>query len=429
MSDTTNRGNNREAIQLDMLEFLVSPQVQVTATQLAHLNFPDDATNALLTLRKQYTPEQAGALLALVRLRQNAQEKFPDAARLYFTQDALEQATAYPIAAYRAEKLHKLAPPGAILDLGSGIGGDTLALARRRHVHAFEQDPLRCALLRANVTALGLDAQITVHNADWYSALADDRLPPAVGAFLDPPRRAEGRRLMRLGQILPTWAPIRALLSRVGRVCLKLMPGIDDAEIPADAAVEFISHAGVCKESNLWLGLDIRESAGQETGGRQASVPARLAAVHTAENWHTLAASGRQPPIGPLEAGQVLYEPDPAVIRAGPFDELCRDLNLHLFDAQIAYLMSNTPGAKPVATPFATVFQIEEVHPYALKLLNARVQALGIGTVELKKRGVPFAPESLRGRIKLVSGGRAAVVFFTRRGNTRLMLIAHRISA
>ena len=62
-----------------------------------------------------------------------------------------------------------------------------------------------------------------------------------------------------------------------------------------------------------------------------------------------------------------------------------------------------------------------------LKLLQSRLSALGIGQVELKKRGAPFAPESLRGRLKLVPGGRPGVVIFTRQGDARLMLIAVRL--
>jgi hypothetical protein len=54
--------------------------------------------------------------------------------------------------------------------------------------------------------------------------------------------------------------------------------------------------------------------------------------------------------------------------------------------------------------------------------------ALQIGTVELKKRGFPAEPETLRGRLTLAKGGRPGVVIFTRRGNERLMVIGRRVS-
>lgn len=217
---------------------------------------------------------------------------------------------------------------------------------------------------------------------------------------------------MRLHQILPSWTPITQLQARVDLVCLKLMPGIHDDEIPAGAAVEFISHEGVCKEAVLWMGQNV--------------AAARQAAVHSGGEWHSLVAGGMQPPVGPVGEGQILYEPDPAVIRAGAFAELCVALDAHLLDAQIAYLVSRESGGAPRATPFAAAFRVEEVHTYSLKLLNARLQARGIGVVELKKRGVPFEPESLRGRLRLAPGGEDGVVFFTRQGNRRVMLLARR---
>ena len=52
---------------------------------------------------------------------------------------------------------------------------------------------------------------------------------------------------------------------------------------------------------------------------------------------------------------------------------------------------------------------------------------LEISRVELKKRGAPFAPEDLRGRLKLAAQGRPGVVIFTRLGDQPLMLLAERV--
>jgi hypothetical protein len=120
-----------------------------------------------------------------------------------------------------------------------------------------------------------------------------------------------------------------------------------------------------------------------------------------------------------------LHEPDPAVIRAGTFAPLCHVLGAHLFDSQIAYLV----GEPAISHELVQSFRILEIHPFNLKTLQARLQALGISRVELKKRGAPFAPESLRGRLKLPAGDRAGVVIFTRQGEARLMLLAERLRA
>jgi hypothetical protein len=122
----------------------------------------------------------------------------------------------------------------------------------------------------------------------------------------------------------------------------------------------------------------------------------------------------------------MLYEPDPALIRAGPFAWLCQQLGAHLFDPQIAYLVGPPHPLAPALADLVQRVQIDEVLPGGLRGLNRRLQALGIGQVELKKRGFPVEPESLRPRLKLTPGGRDAVILFTRYQGERIILIGQR---
>jgi hypothetical protein len=212
--------------------------------------------------------------------------------------------------------------------------------------------------------------------------------------------------------------PLSALLqlqAHVPNLAVKVAPGVNDTELPDDCHVMFVSHAGICKEAVLYFGLL-----------RGDSTP-RWALVYDGTKWHRLNASLKPPPIGLLQVGQYLHEPDPAVIRAGSFAELCEILSSHLFDEQIAYLVGDQPSAGTAAEALVQTFQIEEILPASLKKLNQRLQALHIGQVELKKRGSPVEPESLRPRLKLTPGGRGAVVILTRQGDQRLMLLAHRV--
>jgi SAM-dependent methyltransferase len=399
-----------DAINLATVDFLLSERGRAAAKALAAAPRDEASLPAQLAdLRRRYSGAEAGALLALVRLRRQAEAKFPEAGRLFFTTEALEQATARPIAAHRAAWLDRHAPPGPVLDLGCGIGGDALALARVRPVVAYDLDPLRLRLAQANVDALGLAEQVTLRQADWTAELAAGRLPRAAAAFADPARRVDGKRVFRLDTIQPPLAALLQLQAVVPALGVKVMPGVDNRDLPPACSVEFISHAGVCKEAVLWF-------------GPLAGASAAWASVHDGTAWHTLAAGGTQPPAGALAAGMVLYEPDPAVIRAGAFAELCAQLHAHLFDPQIAYLVSDSL----TATPFAQSFRVLEIHSFSLKLLQARLNALGIGRVELKKRGAPFAPESLRHRLTLPESTRAGVVIFTRQGDARRMILAER---
>lgn len=401
-------------------EFLLTTEGRAAADELtsaAPAELADERLPPLLDrLRRRFTPEQAGALVTLARLRRRAAAKFPQAERMFFTAEALEQATAWDVAATHAARLDQHAPPGSLLDLGCGIGGDLLALAQRRPVVAYELDPVRARFAQANTEALGLGDRVEVRARDWVADLQSGLLPAAGGAFADPARRNEERRTFRLAQMQPPLAALLALQAVIPALGVKVMPGVADAELPPECSVEFISHAGVCKEAVLWFGPTRweRKWAALLPKGETAGVGGALTLPGDQE--------GDSPPLGPLAAGQVLYEPDCALIRAGCLAELCRRLGAHLFDPEIAYLA----GERLEPTPLAQVFWVDEVHPFSLKLLNARLGALGVARVELKKRGFPQEPESLRPRLKLQSKGCDAVVIFTRRGDEHLMILGRR---
>jgi SAM-dependent methyltransferase len=348
--------------------------------------------------------------VALAQLRRKAVAKFAQPADLYFTAEALEQATAAPVAAHRAMWIDRCAPSGALLDLGCGIGGDLLALAQRRPVIAYEVDPVCARFAAANAAVLGLADRVEIRNRDWTADLANGALPSAAAAFADPARRVDGRRVFRLEQLTPPFSALLALADAVAAIGVKVMPGIADADIPAGWGVEFVSHAGVCKEAVLWRGAAARHP--------------RWATVIGADGTYTAAADSAALPVGPLHAGQVLYEPDPALIRAHALGALGERLGARLFDPQIAYLVADAfmPEIRTQA------FLVEEIHPFHLERLNERLHGLRVAQVELKKRGFPIAPETLRPKLRLASAGRTATVIFTRRGDERLMLICRRLS-
>jgi SAM-dependent methyltransferase len=399
-----------ETIPTHTLDALRSPTGQAALAHLAQADVGEAQTLPLLAqLRRNFPPLVASALLTQARLRRRAAAKFPFADQLWLEAEALEQATAWPVARHHAAWIDQHAPPGAVLDLGCGIGGDTLALAQVRPVIAIDQDPVRLQLAQANAAALGLSERITFVEADWTALLAHQQLPTAVAAFADPSRRTAAGRVFSLHQMQPPLADLLALQRVVPALGVKVMPGVADAELPAGCGVEFISHEGVCKEAVLWFGPFVGYK--------------RWASVHQEGGWERVVGDQTAPPLGDLHPGLWLHEPDPAVIRAGAFATLCAQLEGWLFDPEIAYLLS-PPGQLDA---LVQTFVIEEVHNFGLKLLNRRFQALGIGEVELKKRGFPVEPESLRPRLKLMPGGRRATVIFTRRGDERLMILGRRV--
>ncbi len=390
-----------------VVDFLLAPSTQLLFDALATQPLDDSQLlPTLARLRRQLPAPFAAALVDQARLRRRAVAKFGAASQMFFVAEALEQATAEEPARQRAAQLDRLAPAGPLLDLGCGIGGDLLALARYRAVLAYELDPLRARFAAANVAAAGLADRVTVHACDWTTA----PLPPAAAAFVDPARRHAGRRTFDLHGLQPPLEAVLHLRRQIDCLAVKVMPSVQEQELPTDCRVEFVSHQGTCKEAVLWFG--------------RPDAPARWASVHRSDGWHSLANDGSCPPLGPLEPGMVLYEPDPAVIRSGALGPLCARIGGHLFAAAIAYLVAPQWHEQP----FAQTFAVEEVHRFTLKLLNRRLNALQIGTVELLKRGFPQEPEALRPRLQLPPGGKSAAVLLTRRGDEHWMILGHRLT-
>lgn len=409
------------AITPSTLDFLLSNTGRDAAAALSDVDLGDERLPALLAqLRKRFAPDQAGALVTLARLRRRAAAKFPQAQEMFFTAEALEQATSSEVAATHADWIDRHAAHGPLLDLGCGIGGDLLALAQRRPVVAYEVDPVRARFAAANAEVLGLAQRVEVRVADWVAELHAGQLPPAAAAFADPARRNGERRIFHLDQMQPPISALLALQAIVPAVGVKVMPGVADAELPPACGVEFISQGGVCKEAVLWFG-PLRRRRKWATLLRKSGAGGEVLTYAGDDD-------DDPPPLGPLVAGQVLYEPDCALIRAGCLAGLCRQWQVHLFDAEIAYLVGERrEDVRPQDAHLAQAFLIEEVHPFSLKLLNARLQALGIAEVELKKRGFPQEPEALRPRLKLTRQGRTGVVIFSRRGNEHLMILGQRL--
>src|SRR5262249_12351504 len=141
-------------MNLDTFRLLLTP-AGATALAEATALAPTEATflACFETLRKRHPPELAKVALETAILRAKARDKFSAAERMFFTREALEQATSAVVAHHRATRFASF---GCVADLCCGIGGDALALASVGvQVEAVDSDPLRVAMAEANAIALG----------------------------------------------------------------------------------------------------------------------------------------------------------------------------------------------------------------------------------------------------------------------------------
>lgn len=352
-------------------------------------------------LRRTTTGERAAAALAQVELRDRAVAKFGgSAARMYFTHDALEQATRQRVAAHRAGRA---AAFGArtLVDLGCGIGGDLVAASRAGIVCAgVDVDPVRVAIAEANLAALGLPGAVQVADATTVDHSGFDL------AFADPARRSGAGRTFRAEDWNPPWAWVEGLLRR--DACVKVAPGIPHDLVPDGVEAEWVSDAGEVKEAALWSGRTA-------TVSRRATVigDGGLATITDEDDPGAEA-------VGIRDVAEFLYEPDGAVIRAGLVTAVAAGVRGGLVDPRIAYLT----GDEAFRSPFARGYRVLEQLPYREKQLRAALRERGIGRLTIKKRGVDVVPEQLRKRLDLTGDAEATIVLTRVGGEGTALLVS-----
>ena len=357
-------------------------------------------------LRRTLPAERAASVVAQMRLRRRAVAKFgADAERMWFTAEALEQATRRSVADHRAARPALAAAADgrqwSLVDLGCGLGGDLIAVARHGLLTAgVDLDPLRAGLASANLEDLGLAGAVRVAAAEDVDVRRFDV------ALCDPARRDGSGRTWSRQAWSPPWTFIESLLA--GAAVVKAAPGLPHGAVPDGVEAEFVSDAGALKEASLWSGP-----------------------LATARRRATLLTPGAKPititdeedpgpeAIGLAEVGTYLHEPDDAVIRAGLVTAVAALLEAQLVDPHLAYLTSDVLQPSPLARSF----RVREEAPFREKQLRSFLRARGIGRLTIKKRGVQISPEQLRPRLSLRGDAEATLVLTrTPRGSRAFMV-------
>lgn len=367
---------------------------------LASLPPYEEANTFALTtgLRERgYDAEVVAAALTQSRLRAKGRAKFGDFADgMMFTAGGLEQATRLQVAGHHADRLRR-AGTRNVVDLGCGIGADSLAFAGLGiGVTAIERDHKTAEIAAFNLRAF---PEARVLEAD---ALTLDLTELSADAlWLDPARRANGKRLNDPEEWQPSFSEAVGLARNFPTAGIKVAPGIGYEHLPEDAHVQWISADRELIEAVVWL-------------GSAAPTPGRSALVLRDGKALTFEAASGSPadPVVPVPAtdlGPYIYEPDPAVIRAGGIERLAGELGLAPVSRGIAYLTGDR-----VESDLLSSFRVRDVLPMNAKAVKKALQREGISQLEIKKRGTDVTPEEFRKKLALKkSKGAAATLILT----------------
>lgn len=387
-----------------------SQAAQSRLADLAEIRLtPETHLGLAAQLRQEFSAEQAHDLLETADLRRRAAAKFSRAGEMYFTRAGLEMSSAEAVAHYRAQRYGQ-AGFTALADLACGLGGDAIGLTQFAHVTGVDNDPVALAFAQANLAIYGRDTRFTPLCADLTTL--DPLCIEAV--FADPARRdVAGRRLRSVEAYRPPLSALRRWQAQTAHLGVKISPGVDDGDIPAEAEVEFITLGGEVREAVLWFG-DLRTPARRRATLLIAPTPA-----HAPTAAHSLADDTPAPPI-PLSAPRAyVFEPDGAVIRAHVIAQVAAAIQGGQLDPTIAYLTTD----KVTETSFGRFYALDAWFPFQLKRLRAYLRARHIGQVTIKKRGSPLDVAWLEGQLRL-RGSAECTLFLTRWQGEPVVLVS-----
>jgi len=388
-----------------LAQFLVSPSGTKWLAEAANLALtPQTLIADLQGLRTSLTPGQAAAVVEQILLRRKGLTKFDRAEAMLFVREALEQATHSQVAQYRAARFQGA---GLVGDLGCGIGGDSLALASvASRVLSYDLDEVRLIFARHNALVYNLAGEIDFIQTDIR------RLPGWPGQleaiFADPARRTgRGKRVTNPRHYHP---PLDKLMETYAQqpFGIKVAPHLDFSTVPLVDEIEVISLQGEVREAVLWFNA--------------LATPGVFRRATLLPSGDTLTDATSDPClVGPL--GAYLYEPDPAVIRAGLVRQLGAHLNLTLLDQAIAYLS----GDAMIQSPFVKPHRIERRLPLKIKQINRYLKEHQISRLNIKQRGTGLAPDKVARQLKLVKEGVERTLVLMRIADDHLALICERL--
>lgn len=389
--------------------WLTGPEAARLLVELAEDDSP--LHSQLHRLRKLLSVERARLAVEQAELRKRAVAKFGQlAARMFFTDITLQQATDLWIGRYKASRFPN---DRTLVDYCTGIGGDLMAFAERGPVVGWDRAPELVVLANANLRV--------VHGNDRGKVCEGDVAEQTPGAddcwHLDPDRRVDGRRSTQVRWHSPGPEVIDRWRTTAPQGAVKLAPA---AEVPEpwqqEAELEWVSRDRQCRQLLVWFG-QLTTTPGQHRATTLQTSPDENAPP-TAHGF--AGAPGLAAPLD-SQVREFVYDTDPAIRAADLTGALAEQLELGAIATGASYLTADRPIDHPLVSRFRVVDQL----PLREKPLANHLRRLGIGCLEIKKRGVQRDPETLRRRLKL-KGDASATLLLTRQGNREIALLAQR---
>lgn len=360
---------------------------------------PSDELALQRELRSRFSGDLVRAAIRIDDLRRRAAGRFTRAGQMWFDRVGLEQATSEPIARHKASRFS-----GPVDDLCCGIGGDTLALAAACEVRSIDMRASLTLMARWNAEVYEVADRVAASTGNVEDHLASPRL-----VHIDPDRRTGRHRSTRLEDYSPDLATLQKLMEVRPGGAIKVSPASNFGGKFPECEIELISLHGECKEAAIWFG----DLAGPRSL-RATLLPAGA----------TIAGDPLedQAPVRPLDA--YIYDPDPAVVRAGLLDAVACASDLARLDDAEEYLT----GSLEDPSEFVTAFRVLDSLPHNDKQVRRYFREADFGQVEIKCRHLSIDADRYRRKLAL-DGSEGVTLIFARIDGRSRAVVCQRVRA
>lgn len=290
-------------------------------------------------------------------------------------------------------------PDSVVADLTAGLGINTIFFSSiAGKVYAVEKEKSRSEALLHNLEVLGIE-NVEVVNEDCIRWLTESIEREYNFVYIDPARRtASGRRHAAIEDYSPNIEEILKILqNRKVRIIIKVSPLVDLHQTLKK--FPFLSGFYLVEVNNEMKEILLDISFGATTTSGSPFVKCIIFKGEVYTEYEFKMESGSSEPEGciledneELKAGAYIFEPSPAIMKSGRFNELARQFkglrkisrNTHLFYSES--VCSNFPGK---------VFRIKEfLGSGALKKLKGE-------RYNVISRNHPAKAEEIQKRFKL----------------------------
>ncbi len=352
----------------------------------------------------------AHQLAELIECYQKAPQKYPRIHRegMVYTRKSLEQATGEAMINFKANAFGgRIAADGT-----GGLGMDTYALARNfDEVIYIEPDPKLLKAARNNHRLLGVEKKISYHNThleEWLTQFNDQ----VDLIYVDPSRRNEQDRYYRIEDSEPDISRLVDSLVEISeRVVCKFSPLLDVDHIvnslPNVRQIECLSVAGEVKEV---LTEFSRNPGNPEIIATPLDASGNVRQRISRDLIQEDASSSN------IDEGDILFEPDPAVIKAGAVRATANWYDLSVIGNPGFYLIGNSK-----IDQFAgKQYEIWDRGSYQPKKVKKAIRETGVNNIRIHRKNFPFTPARIFKSLKLKMGNEADLLL-TRDNEGRLI--------